>query len=60
MFLPVLDGEVVESRIEELDAAVTGRCEDLVLVDFRPGEIVEGVLRRVPTSIQRQSERRNQ
>jgi hypothetical protein len=44
VFLPVLDGKVVERAIEELDAAVAGGGEDLVLVNFGPGEIVERVL----------------
>lgn len=44
MFFIVLDGEVVECAVEELDTAVARRREDLVLVDFGPGEIVEGIL----------------
>jgi hypothetical protein len=44
VLLPVLDGKVVECAIEELDAAVAGGGENLVLVDLGPGEVVEGVL----------------
>ena len=51
MLFPVLDGKVVQSAVEELYAAVAGGCEDLVLVCFRPGEIVEGVLRCEPAFI---------
>lgn len=45
---PVLDWEVVEGAVEELDAAVARGCEDLVFVDFGPGQVVEGILRGVP------------
>lgn len=48
MFLPVLDGEVVERAVEELDAAVAGGRQDLVLVGFGPGKVVETVLGREP------------
>lgn len=44
VFSPVLDGEIVQIAVEELDAAIARRSQDLVLVDFRPGKVVEGVL----------------
>lgn len=34
MFFPVLNGVVVGRSVEQLDAAIAGRSEDLVLVDF--------------------------
>lgn len=34
VFFPVLDRVVIRRAVEELDAAVAGSCEDLVLVDF--------------------------
>ena len=40
MLLPSLNGELIDSAIEELDAAVSGSGEDLVLVNFRPCEVV--------------------
>lgn len=40
VFLPVLDREVVQVRVEELDAAIAGAGEDLTFVDFGPGQIV--------------------
>jgi hypothetical protein len=40
MFFPVLDWEVFQIAVEELNAAIAGGCEDLILVDFGPGEIV--------------------
>lgn len=44
MLLPGLDGEFVEGDVKEFDGAVAGGYDDLVLVRFRPREIVEGVL----------------
>lgn len=44
MFFPVLDGEVFQIAVEKLDAAVARGCEDLILVYFGPGEIVERIL----------------
>lgn len=51
VFFPVLDGEVVQVAVEELDAAVSRRCEDLALVHFRPGEVVQCVLRSEPVCL---------
>lgn len=48
VFLPVLDGEVVQVVVEELDTAISRRCEELVLVNFRPSEVIEGILRGEP------------
>lgn len=45
MFFPARNGEVVGCGVEQLDAAIARCGEDLVLVDFRPGQIVERVLR---------------
>lgn len=44
MLSPVLDGEIVQVVVEELDTAISGCREDLILVDFRPGEVIEGIL----------------
>lgn len=44
VLFPVLDGEVGNPGVEELDATVARGREDLVFVDFGPGEVVEGVL----------------
>lgn len=44
MFLPARNGEVVGCGIEQLDAAIARCGKDLVLVDFRPGQIVERIL----------------
>lgn len=44
VLLPRLDGEFVEADVEELDGPVAGGDDDLVLVAFGPGEVVEGVL----------------
>ena len=44
MFFPVHNGEIIGRRVVELDAPITRCGEDLVLVDFRPGKIIEGVL----------------
>lgn len=40
VLLPILDREVVNGAVEELDAPVAGACEDLVLVDLRPCEVI--------------------
>lgn len=48
VFSPVLDGEIVQVAVEELDAAIARCCQDLVLVYFRPGKVVEGVLSGEP------------
>lgn len=37
MFFPILDREVFQIAIKELNAAIAGGCEDLILVDFGPG-----------------------
>lgn len=34
MFLPVLNREIVGRGVEQLDAAIAGGSEDLILVDF--------------------------
>jgi len=44
VLLPRLDGELVKRYIEELDGAVAGGGDELVLVRFGPGDVVEGVL----------------
>lgn len=44
MLVPGLDGEFVERDVEQLDGAIAGSNHDLVLVRFRPGQVVEGVL----------------
>ena len=44
VLLPGLDGEVVEVRVEEFDGAVASGGDELVFVDFGPGEVVERVL----------------
>ena len=41
---PVLDGEIGQVCVKELDAAVARCCEDLALVNFRPGKVIEGIL----------------
>lgn len=47
MFLPCLYREFVDRGIEQFDAAVTGRGEDLVFVDLGPCEIIKRILRSV-------------
>ena len=44
VLFPGLNGEVIETDIEELDRAVAGGYYDLVFMRFGPGEVVEGVL----------------
>ena len=44
MFFPVHDRKIIGRRIVELDATITRCGEDLVLMNFRPGKIIEGVL----------------
>lgn len=44
MLLPGLHGEFVQGDVEEFDGAVAGGDDDLVLVRFRPSQIVQGVL----------------
>lgn len=48
VLFPGLDGELVDADVEELDGAIAGRDQDLVLVRFGPGEVEEGVLRVEP------------
>lgn len=48
VLFPGLNGEFVEADVEELDGAIAGGYEDLVLVGFGPGEVKEGVLRVKP------------
>ena len=44
MLLPRLHGEAVEAYVEELDRAIARGDDQLILVDFGPGEIVKRVL----------------
>lgn len=44
VLLPRLDGELVQTDIEELDRAIACSYHNLVLVRFGPRKIVEGVL----------------
>lgn len=44
VLLPGLDGELVKRYIEELDGTIACGGDELVLVRFRPGDVVEGVL----------------
>lgn len=44
MLLPGLDGELVERYVEELNGAIACGNDELVLVRFGPGDVVEGVL----------------
>ena len=48
MLFPTLDRELVKPNVEELDGAIAGCYEALVLVGLGPGEIEEGVLRVEP------------
>lgn len=48
MLLPGLHGEFVQGDVEELDGAVAGGDDALVLVRFGPAEVVEGILRVKP------------
>lgn len=48
MLFPALNRELVKPNVEELDGAITGRYQALVLVGLGPGEIEEGVLRVEP------------
>lgn len=40
MFVKVHDGKVVDTKVKELQRAISASDNDLVLVDFRPGEVV--------------------
>lgn len=44
VLFPRLNGKFIETDIEELNGAITGGDEALVLVGLGPGEIEEGVL----------------
>lgn len=48
VLVPRLYGELVNADIEELDGAIARRRYQLVLVDLRPGKIVESILRIEP------------
>lgn len=48
VLFPGLDGKLVNTNVEELDGAIAGGDEDLVLMRFGPGEVEEGVLRVEP------------
>ena len=55
MFFPVHNREIVGGRVVELDAAIARRSKDLVLVDLRPGEIIERVLCGEPDRYRRRA-----
>jgi hypothetical protein len=44
VLLPVHDREIISACVIELDASITRRGQELVVVDFRPGSVIEGVL----------------
>ena len=44
MFVKVHDGKVVDAEVKELERAIAASDNELVLVDFRPGEVVERVV----------------
>lgn len=44
VLLPVLHREVIHVDIEQLDASIAGASQDLVFIDLRPREVIEGVL----------------
>lgn len=44
MFVKVHDGKVVDTEVKELERAIATSDNELVLVDFRPGEVVERVV----------------
>lgn len=48
MLLPRLDGKLIKSYIKKFDGPITSGDHDLILVDFRPGDIVECILRVEP------------
>lgn len=48
MLFPLLDREIVDCAVEQLDTSITRCCDNLVFMDLRPGQIVEGVLRCEP------------
>lgn len=48
VLFPGLNGKLIDTDVEELDGAIAGGDQDLVLVRFGPGEVEEGVLRIEP------------
>lgn len=40
MLVKVHDGKVIDAEVKELQGAIAASDNDLVFVDFRPGEIV--------------------
>lgn len=51
MFFPVLNRKVIQTAIEKLDAPITRSCEDLVLMDLRPCQIIQRVLSCEPSQV---------
>lgn len=51
VLLPVHDREIISACVIQLDAAITRRGQELVVVDFRPGSVIEGVLGGEPEFI---------
>lgn len=43
--MKVHDGEIGDIRVVELDGAIAAGYQQLVLVEFRPGEIILGIVR---------------
>jgi hypothetical protein len=50
MFFPPLDWEFINGGVEEFNAPIARRGEDLVLVYFGPSKVVERVLGCKPES----------
>ena len=45
MFVEVHDGKLIDTQVKELQRAIATGGYQLVLVDFRPREVVKGIIR---------------
>ena len=58
VLFPGLNGELIDADVEELNGAIAGSYQDLVLVRLGPGEVEEGVLRVEPLALCKLRDRR--
>ena len=45
MLMEIHDGKLINPQVEKLDRAIAAGCDELVLVDLGPSEVVQGIIR---------------
>jgi hypothetical protein len=40
VFMEIHDGEIIQSEIKQLQGSISASCDELILVDLGPGEVI--------------------